>query len=261
MTQPAISFNDGASYERMMGRWSQIAGLQFVDWLAAPAGLRWLDVGCGNGAFTELVGHACAPSSIDGIDPSEGQLAYARARGLGPQATFMQGNAMALPFADNTFDVAIMALVMFFVPQPAKAVAEMARVVRSGGTVASYTWDTTRGGFPQEALQDEMKALGVKPNMPPSAHASRMEVLVELYEGAGLTDIETREITVYRTFADFDDFWSISMSSNAGAQVADMKPEDVATLKARLRKRLPRDRSGRIAYSARANAIKARVAR
>jgi hypothetical protein len=106
-----------------------------------------------------------------------------------------------------------------------------------------------------------MKALGVKPNMPPSAHASRMEALVELYEGAGLHDIETREITVYRTFADCDDFWSISMSSNASAQVADMKPEDVATLKARLRKRLPRDRSGRIAYSARANAIKARVGR
>jgi hypothetical protein len=88
-----------------------------------------------------------------------------------------------------------------------------------------------------------------------------MEVLVDLYEGAGLRDIETREITVYRTFADFEDFWSISMSSNAGAQVAGMSTDDVATLKERLRKRLPCDRSGRVAYSARANAIKARVAR
>jgi ubiquinone/menaquinone biosynthesis C-methylase UbiE len=124
MTQAVPSFNDGASYERMMGRWSQIAGLQFLDWLAAPSGLRWLDVGCGNGAFTELVANGCAPLSIDGIDPSEGQLAYARSRELGPHATFTQGNAMALPFADNTFDVAVMALVMFFVPDPAKVVAD-----------------------------------------------------------------------------------------------------------------------------------------
>jgi ubiquinone/menaquinone biosynthesis C-methylase UbiE len=156
MTQPSLNFNDGASYERMMGRWSQIAGLQFLDWLAAPSSLRWLDVGCGNGAFTELVANGCAPSSIDGIDPSEGQLAYARARGMGAHVSFVQGNAMALPFADNTFDIAVMALVMFFVPDPAKGVVEMVRVVRNGGMVASYTWDTTRGGFPQEALQDEM---------------------------------------------------------------------------------------------------------
>ncbi|WP_437626073.1 class I SAM-dependent methyltransferase [Sorangium sp. So ce1151] len=61
-----------------MGLWSQRVGQAFLDWLSPPAGGQWLDVGCGNGAFTELLVAECAPDSVDGIDPSEGQLAHAR---------------------------------------------------------------------------------------------------------------------------------------------------------------------------------------
>ena len=64
-------FNDGKAYERMMGRWSQAAGEIFLDWLTLPPGLRWLDVGCGNGAFTELLVQRCKPTEVKGIDPSE----------------------------------------------------------------------------------------------------------------------------------------------------------------------------------------------
>jgi ubiquinone/menaquinone biosynthesis C-methylase UbiE len=80
MAQSQIRFEDGAAYECYMGKWSQLAGSLFLDWLAVPPGLRWLDVGCGNGAFTELVIARCAPSQVDGIDPSEAQLAFARSR-------------------------------------------------------------------------------------------------------------------------------------------------------------------------------------
>lgn len=73
-----IRFDDGAAYERYMGKWSQLAGEAFLDWLAPAPGLRWLDVGCGNGAFTEMLAERCAPASVEGIDPSEAQLAYAR---------------------------------------------------------------------------------------------------------------------------------------------------------------------------------------
>jgi ubiquinone/menaquinone biosynthesis C-methylase UbiE len=73
-------FTDGEAYERMMGRWSQRAGVTFIDWLAAAEGLSWLDVGCGNGAFTEVLVTRCAPSVVQGIDPSEAQIAYARTR-------------------------------------------------------------------------------------------------------------------------------------------------------------------------------------
>jgi 2-polyprenyl-3-methyl-5-hydroxy-6-metoxy-1,4-benzoquinol methylase len=74
MSQQANAFTDGEGYERLMGRWSQPTGLQFLDWLDLPKGLRWLDVGCGNGAFTEVLAARAAPSELIGIDPSEGQL-------------------------------------------------------------------------------------------------------------------------------------------------------------------------------------------
>ena len=156
-----IRFDDGAAYERYMGKWSQLAGETFLDWLAPQSGLRWLDVGCGNGAFTEMLVERCAPVSVQGIDPSEGQLAYARTRPASRVAQFRQGDAMALPFPDDTFDAAVMPLVIFFVPDPAKGVAEMARVVCPGGTVTAYAWDMPGGGFPYEALQAEMRGLGV----------------------------------------------------------------------------------------------------
>ena len=134
-----IRFDDGAAYERYMGVWSQRAGEGFLRWLAPGAGLRWLDVGCGNGAFTELLAAQCAPAAIEGIDPAEAQIAYARSRPVGRLARFSRGDAMALPFGAASFDVAVMPLVIFFVPEPARGVAEMARVVRPGGLVAAYS--------------------------------------------------------------------------------------------------------------------------
>jgi len=146
MPEPQIRFDDGAAYERMMGAWSRLAGDIFIDWLAPRSGLRWIDVGCGTGAFSELLVERCAPVEVQGIDPSEAQLAFARTRPASRLAQFRQGDAMALPFADDSFDAAIMALVIFFVPEPAKGVAEMVRVVGPGGTVATYAWDMEGGG-------------------------------------------------------------------------------------------------------------------
>src|ERR1700677_4562976 len=80
MVTNQIRFDDGAAYERYMGKWSQLVGDSFLNWLAPKPGLRWLDVGCGNGAFTELFVAQCAPALVRGIDPSEPQLAYARTR-------------------------------------------------------------------------------------------------------------------------------------------------------------------------------------
>ena len=259
MADQSIRFDDGAAYERYMGKWSQLAGDVFLDWLAPQPGLRWLDVGCGNGAFTEMLVDRCAPASAQGIDPSEAQLAFARTRPASRIAQFRQGDAMALPFPDGTFDVAVMPLVIFFVPDPARGVAEMARVVCPGGIVTAYGWDMVGGGFPYGALQEEMRALGVAVQVPPSPDASRMDVMRDLWTGAGLEAIETREIAVQRTFADFDDYWSTVFGGpSVGRQLRAMAADDLARLKARMRTRLPADAAGRVTYGARANAVKGR---
>ncbi|MDB5653677.1 MAG: SAM-dependent methyltransferase [Tardiphaga sp.] len=260
MTDPSIRFNDGAAYERMMGAWSHLAGDIFLDWLAPEPGLAWVDVGCGNGAFTELIVQRLAPCEVHGVDPSDGQLRYARTRPGTEMATFHQGDAMALPFANNAFDAAVMALVIFFVPEPSRGVSEMARVVAPGGMVAAYAWDMDGGGFPLQPVMRELRAMGLAPPLPPSPDASRIDHLQRLWRDAGLKQIETRRIDVTRHFADFEDFWAASTSgSTVKPMLAEMTPQVVAELKARVRAHLTEGAAGGVSCDAFANAVKGRV--
>src|SRR5262249_61844507 len=100
-----------------MGAWSQLVGDAFLDWLAPRPGLRWLDVGCGNGAFTEILAGRSDPQSVHGVDPAEGQIQYARERPVASIAQFSQGDAMALPFGEDRFAVSVMPLVIFVAPE------------------------------------------------------------------------------------------------------------------------------------------------
>ena len=260
MEQPQIRYDDGAAYERMMGAWSRLAGEIFLDWLAPPPGLRWIDIGCGSGAFTKLLIERCAPAEVQGIDPSEAQLSFARARCVGQTVRFHRGDALALPFGEDNFDAAVMALVIFFVPDPTKAIAEMARVVRPGGTVATYVWDMMGGGHPLELMHAEMHAMGFTAPRSPRSDVSDAGSLRRLWMHAGLAAVEAREITVQRTFTDFDDFWTTSMMAATVSQtIAAMAPEDAELLKTRMRARMPADAAGRITHGARANAATGRV--
>ncbi|MBW6397577.1 methyltransferase domain-containing protein [Roseomonas sp. HJA6] len=254
---PSITFNDGAAYEEFMGVWSRLVGEVFLDWLAPRQGLRWADVGCGNGASTALLLDRCAPAIVQGIDPSPEQLDFARRRLFGRPARVQQGSAMDLPFADASLDAALMALVLFFVPEPARGVAEMARVVAPGGLVAAYAWDLPGGGFPIAVVQEEMRAGGIEPPLPPHPEASRQDVLEALWTGAGLRDVAVRAITVTRHFADFETYWAICLRGPATAPVLKALPQPEAdALKDRVRARLPVDANGGITVAATANAVK-----
>ena len=260
MVEQIIRFEDGAAYEQMMGIWSRLVGEVFLQWLALPPGLRWIDVGCGNGAFTELLVERSTPVEVEGIDPSEGQLVFARTRPSAQVTNFTKGDAMALPFASGSFDAAVMALVLVFIADPRKGVDEMVRVVRPGGTVATYMWDMLGGGFPLDPIIVEMREMGFAPPRPPRMDASRMEALRDLWNAAGLMDVETRKITAQRTFASFDDFWMTKLKApSIGPTIAAMEPGDVETLKNRVRARLPAEAGGRITYGASAHAIKGQV--
>lgn len=260
MAEEKIVFNNGAGYEQMMGTWSRLAGAIFLDWLGATKNLKWLDVGCGNGAFTEMLVEYCSPSLVAGIDPAEGQLKYARERPACRQVDFKLGDAMQLPYADNEFDAAVMALVIFFVPNPATSVTEMLRVVRPGGWVSAYVWDQLEGGFPLAAVEDQLRAMGKTPPLPPSAAVSRLPALRDLWAAAGLHSVQTTVMTVERTFSDFDDYWSTALlGSGIGPAVAALMPLERDALKAGVRDRVCLASHGQVTIRARANAVRGQV--
>jgi len=253
-------FTDGAAYEQLMGRWSRSAGEVFLDWLALPKGLSWLDVGCGTGAFTELLLDRCAPGRINAIDPAEDQMAFARTRPGMAGVTFRVGDAQSLPFPDHSFDAVAMALVINFVPDAVKAVAEMKRVTRPGGTAGTYMWDWPGRRTIQQPLIDGLEALNVEvPSSAGQGHSS-MDALRRFFEGAGFEEVETRAIDIEVSYASFDDYWSsqTGLANPVVQAVRKMSPADVERLKTSLRTTLSRhDR--RIAYPARANAVKGRA--
>jgi SAM-dependent methyltransferase len=256
MADEMIRFDDGAAYELMMGRWSVLAGERFLSWIDVPNGARWLDIGCGNGAFTELLISRCMPSDVLAVDPSPGQLAYARHRlPAGTPVTWIEGDAMRLPVADAAIDAAVMALVLFFVPEPAVGVAQMCRAVRSGGVVAAYHWDILGGGFPLADIGVEMLKLGLPPRLPPSVEASTIDASAALWHGAGFHQVRTCQITVQRVFDSFDSYWSSAATSNTLRPMFDAMPaERRELLKTNVRRRLHAG-DGALTVSARANAV------
>jgi ubiquinone/menaquinone biosynthesis C-methylase UbiE len=257
MSQAPNLFADGKAYERFMGRWSRLAGEKFLDWLAAPQGLKWLDVGCGNGAFTELLIERCSPATVTGVDPSEGQLAYARTRPGAKRAEFRVADAQALPFPENSFDAAIMALALVFIPDPAKAASEMRRVVRPGGIVATYMWEFP-DGFPPAPLAKAMQSLGFTPPQRPSVEASSRDAMRAIWERAGLTSVETSVIRIRVHFSNFDDFWESNTLpvGPSGKALAELSPSAREQLKVRVRENLPIAADGTISYEPYANAVK-----
>jgi len=263
MNQMSHLFADGEAYERLMGRWSRVAGEVFLDWLDIPANARWLDVGCGNGAFTEALIARCAPVEVIGVDPSDGQLAFARTRPGARSARFRIGDAHLLPFGEDRFDVAVMALVVTYLSDPGKAVSEMVRVVRPGGWVATYVWDVPGAGTPVHPIYVAMESLGMPSPRPPGASVSRRDTMRALWEDAGLESIESRVISIPVVYSDFDDFWD-SNSVPVGPQgkaIHEMSATTREQLRARAREQLPVGSDGRIIYESFANAVKGRVSR
>ena len=258
MQVPSVMFSDGAAYERLMGRWSQKVATGFLDWLAVPPGLDWLDVGCGNGAFSEVIQDMAECRSLTGIDPSEAQIDYARHRKGADQATFHVGDAQELPFPDASFDATVMGLVIVFIPDQPKAVSELARVTRPGGMCATYMWDLPGGGFPLTPLLREIAALGYTPPMPPGVAASSKDGLERLWREAGFDDVATETFRITVSFEDFGDFWQ-SSTAGAGPQAAllkSMSEDERERLRGNLQRTLPTNAEGRISYPAVANAVK-----
>jgi ubiquinone/menaquinone biosynthesis C-methylase UbiE len=261
MTQTTGYFEDGEAYQRFMGRWTRAVGTIFLDWVAPPAGARWLDVGCGTGVFTELVLDTRAPSAVIAVDPAPAQIEHARGQPVAQRAEFKVADAQNLEFPDKAFDIVASALVINFIPDRARAIAEMRRVVRDGGIVAGYVWDFAAERSPSAHMRVGLRQIGIEPPVVPGTAASSLDALDELFEQASFDDIETRTIDVTMRFPNFDDFWRAQtpVYSPLTKTIAALPEADRIRLIERVRAILPADRDGSIACSARANAIKARV--
>ncbi len=261
MAETEFHFTDGAAYERFMGPWTRAIGSVFLGWLSLPAGQRWLDVGCGTGIFTQLVLDACSPAIVVAVDPSAAQIDYARKQPAAQWADFRVASAHILPFPDCSFDVVGSALVINFISDRPRALAEMRRVARPSGTVAGYVWDFAGGGGSAWPLARGMRQIGIEPPRVPGTEDSSVEALKSLFKQAGFEEIAVRSIDITVAFPGFDDFWrSQTWPCTPSGKVIAMLPETHrAKLAETIRSALPVGSDGRIVYSARANAVKARV--
>jgi SAM-dependent methyltransferase len=259
------SWGRGAAYEPYVGRWSRLVAREFLGWLAVEPERRWLDVGCGTGALTGMILAIASPSQVDGVDASPDYAAYARQQVPDPRVRFEVGEAGALPVASESYDAVVSGLVLNFLPEPARGVAEMARAARAGGVVAAYVWDYADGMELMRRFWDEACALD--PAAVPLDEGRRFPLcrpapLAALFQGAGLAGVETRPIDVPTAFRDFDDYWSPFLGGQGPAPGYAMSLDEPrrAALRERLRGVLPAAADGSIHLTARAWAVRGRVA-
>ena len=228
----------------------------FLDWLDAPKAAHWLDVGCGNGAFTEEILTRTQPAKVTGIDPSGGQIKFAHSREGTKAADCHVGDAQALPFAKATFDASIMALAIAFVPDPAKGVSELVRVTKEGGLVATYMWELP-GSVPLYPFANALRDMGKPMVMPISSQFSHMDALTKLWQSAGLTAVQSRQIHTTISYTSFEDMWESSLLTGPlKEQVSQLSSEVQADLANRVRASLPPAADGSIHFECFANAVK-----
>jgi len=254
------SWQFGDPYEYYMGRWSRLVAEQFVDWLLPSPGCKWLDVGCGSGALSEAIINRHNPDTVIAIDQSEGFVRTAQQR-LGNKASCKVGNALSLPLEDASFDFAVSGLVLNFVPEPDKVLAEMQRVTNKGGTVAVYIWDYA--GIMEFLNHFWDAAVELNPGASdlheghrfPDANA---EQLMDLFDRAGFSATEAAPLDIVTHFTGFEDYWKPFLGGQGPAPTYVSKLEDTERnrLRETLAKRLPVNEDGSIVLAARAWATK-----
>ena len=257
---------DGDRYEPYVGRWSRRVAQAFLDWLAVPQDRDWLDVGCGTGALSATILERAGPRSLTGVDPSPGFVEYSKARLGSERGHFEMGDAQSLPLAAASVDAVVSGLVLNFVPQPARAVAEMLRVARPGGVIGAYVWDYAEGMELVRCFWDAAVALdhaAQELDEGPRFPLCRPEPLARLFAGAGLAGVETRAIDVPTVFRDFDDYWKPFLGGQGPAPgyAVSLDEEHRGALRERIQSRLPISQDGSIHLMARAWAVRGEAAR
>ncbi|TPK09443.1 class I SAM-dependent methyltransferase [Mesorhizobium sp. B2-5-9] len=208
----SFTVHDASGYEQLMGRWSRKLAPSFIGFAGLAPGEKILDVGCGTGSLTFELAKSAELAAIAAIDFSPVFVEAAKRRNTDPRIEIQQADATALPFADNAFDRALALLVLHFVPEAGKAVAEMRRVTRPGGVVAAVVWDHLGGMAGMRMMIDTVAALSesgrqlrgrycFQPMMQPGE-------MKRTFIEQGLADVTETELMIRMDYQDFADYWA-----------------------------------------------------
>jgi SAM-dependent methyltransferase len=256
-------WTSGSHYDQWMGRWSRLLAQEFIKWLDLPAGLRWIDVCCGSGVITEAIVESNAPATVAGVDVSPEQIDFARQHRALPNVTFKTADAMALPFPDATFDVAVCGLGLNYIPNPGRGLEEFCRVLRPGGTVAVYLWDYVRGARFLREFWDA--ATAIDPEAASLDQALRFPICTEdglrsIFEQAKLEELSLTALDIVTRFTGFDDYWEPLLTGQGSAPnyLATRDKKVQAAIREHLRATLRANAQGAIELPARAWAIRGR---
>lgn len=252
------------AYELRIGRWSRLVAREFLDWLAPGPGLDWLDVGCGDGALSDRVLAQCDPGSLIGIDPQREVISDTQAANDDPRADFRCANAQDMPFEDDSVDFAVSGLVLNFIDDQPKALAEMKRVVRPGGVVAGYVWDFAGKMELFRIYWDSARALdpeAIKHDHGALYPDCRPEPLAVLFRDAGFMDVEVSEIEAGIIYTDFGDYWQPLLIGTGGIPeyAQSLSDEALAAFEVKAREAVSFEADGSFTLRGRAWAVRGQV--
>jgi SAM-dependent methyltransferase len=244
-TAAAASFQNAEAYEQVMGRWSRRLAPLLIRFGGLSDGDRVLDVGCGTGSLTFTLPEIANVATVTGIDLTEPFVEFARSCNTDPRISFQSGDARVLPFEDNAFDRAFSMLVLQFIPDAARAVAEMRRVVRPGGTVTAAVWDSF-GGQPHVRLIFDIAAV-LDPTVERKHLLSPLTApneMAALWCELGLLEVEQTRLPIRMEFACFDDYWTPFTKGEGppGQLIASLSASTRATLTDHVRRAYLGDR-------------------
>lgn len=222
-----------------MGRYSVPLAPLFADFARIGAPARVLDVGCGPGALTGELVRRLGATAVCAVDPSETfvQAALERLRGVGVR----RATAEALPFGAAVFDAALAQLVVHFMSDPLTGLREMRRVTKASGVIAACVWDHGGGHGPLSVFWDAVRVMDVDVDDESARAGARRGHLAELFQTAGLREVEETAVSVEVGHRSFEEWWepfTLGVGP-AGAYVARLGQTERDELRERCRRRLP----------------------
>jgi ubiquinone/menaquinone biosynthesis C-methylase UbiE len=206
-------FEVAEAYEERMGRWSRQLAPLFVEFVRIRDGEKVLDAGCGTGSLSATLAKVTGASKIVGIDPSKRFIEYARRQVADRRVIFEIGDAQALPHPNDSFERCMALLAVDHIPDAPKATMEMRRVTKTAGVVATAMWDRSRDNELYGCFWDAAEAIDPTAKRPFGRQGSygSAEALSQLWNGAGLTDIEVADLSMRCQFSSFDELWQRSL--------------------------------------------------